>query len=152
MAIRDMFKVSRKTFLNPMGWFGWESMKEQNQVIWGLIKGMFVPAKPIREESFEAAMQRLDVTEDDVRTSITRYRTFALIFLILGVISFAYAFFLLFYYGTITGWLLGIAVAALFGSQAFKFDFWAFQMSRRQLGLTFTDWRRNILGEKGPPQ
>lgn len=149
MAIRDYFKVSRKTFVNPSGWVGWDSLKAQTSVLRDGLKSAFTVAKPQREETFEEATKRLELTEDDIKNTIFNYRLTALSFLILAILAFAYAFFLLFRHGTITGWLLGFAVSALFGSQAFKYDFWAFQMRRRQLGLTFTDWKRSILGETG---
>lgn len=149
MAISDMFKISRKTFVNPRGWLGYDTLKEQTQTIWTVLKGMFSPAKPEREETFEQALKRLNLTEADVKATITTYRYYALLFLVLAVLSLAYTFFLLFRYGTITGWMLGMAMTGLLTSQAFKYDFWAFQMRRRQLGATFSDWKKAFLGEKG---
>jgi intracellular multiplication protein IcmV len=109
---------------------------------------MFVSAKPQREETFDQALIRLNLTEADVKSSITTYRNYALLFLVFAVLALAYAFFLLFRYGTITGWMLGMAMCGLFVSQAFKYDFWAFQMRRRKLGATFSDWKKAFLGEK----
>lgn len=148
MAVRDVFKLSRKTFVNPRGWLGYDTLKEQTQTIWSVLAATFTPAKATREETFENAMQRLNLTEADVKESITNYRYYALGFFIFALFSLAYSFYLLFRYGTYTGWLLGMAVTALFASQAFKFDFWAFQMRRRRLGATFTDWKKAFLGEK----
>lgn len=152
MAIRDVLKVSRKTFFNPTGWLGLNMLKGQSIWLWSTLMLIFTPVKPTREETFEAAMQRLHLTEEDVKDGALTYRYYALGFLVLAIIAFAYAFFLLFGHFSILGWFLGLAVSALFASQAFQYDFWSLQMRRRKLGLTFADWRNDILGEKGPPQ
>jgi intracellular multiplication protein IcmV len=150
MAVRDVLKISRKTFFNPKGWLGWDRLKAQNLWLWGTLRTLFTPAQPARAETFEAAMQRLNLTEEDVKEGAINYRYYALGFFALAVIAFAYAFYLLFRHVTITGFLLGLAVTALFCSQAFQYDFWSLQMRRRKLGLTFEDWKRDVLGEKGP--
>ena len=149
MPARDVFKVSRKTFFNPSTWFGYEGLKDQNKTIWDVLHTIFTVPKPLTEETFEEAMERLGLTEADVKTSFVRYRWYALMFLSLAFISFVYAFYLLFGHHTIIGCILGIAVNGLFLSQAFKYDFWALQLKLRKLGLTWTEWKRHILGEKG---
>ncbi len=150
MPVRDIFKVKVKTFLNPSGWLDLESLIAYNRTLWDVLRGLFMPPKPVREETFEQAIKRFGLTEADVKERIKNYRLFALIFLIFGLVLFAYSFYLLFRHGTFLGWLLGIAVTTLFFSQAFRYDFWAFQLKRRQLGATFAEWKRSILGDKGP--
>lgn len=149
MAIRDIFKVSRKTFINPSAWIDLDALKTQNQMVWGALKSLFSTPVPVREETFEQAVKRLGLTEDDIQTSISRYRTYALLFVGLALLVFIYAFFLLFYYGYLLAWLLAMAVCGLFLAQAFRFDFWAFQMRKRRLGITFNEWKQSILGQKG---
>lgn len=149
MAVRDIFKVSWKTFFNPAGWLDYQGLKEKNQTIFSTLKNLFSKPQPERQETFEQAKERLGLSDEDVKALEARYHLYALLFLLLGVIIFAYAFFLLFAYATITGWLLGLAAAAYSLSLAFKFDFWSFQMRQKKLGVTFTEWKRNILGDKG---
>jgi intracellular multiplication protein IcmV len=151
MAVRDAFKISRKTFFNPTAWFGVDTLKTQHNVIWRILKGLFTAPKPEREETFEEAMVRLNLTEEDIKSALVSYRYYTLIFAVLGFVMFAYSFYLLFRYGTFLGWLLGLAVTVLFFSQAFKYDFWVFQIKRRKLGATFAEWKRNFLGEKEAP-
>ena len=152
MAIRDIFKISRKTFVNPTGWIDYESLKTQNKTIWEVLKNLFSVRKPLYQETFEEAQARLSLTEEDIQLSIKNYRLYALLFLLLGLIVLFYSFYLLFRHGTFTGWLLGIASSGLFFSQAFRFDFWAFQIKRRKLGATFAEWKNSILGGKDSSQ
>lgn len=149
MAVRDIFKVSWKTFFNPAGWIDYEGLKRQNAILYSMLRNLFVRDQPARVETFEEAKTRLNLTEEDIQKSATIYRWYALFFVIIGVILLGYAFYLLFSGKTILGWLLGLAVSGLFLAQAFKYDFWAFQIKRRKLGATFAEWKRNFLGDKG---
>lgn len=151
MAIRDIFKVSRKTFFNPRAWLNYDELANQNRALFTLLGNLFtVPvAAPIVEETFEQSMQRHGMTEADLKVAIKNYRLFALLFVALGSLAFIYAFFILFAYGTIAGWLLAMCVCSLLLTQAFKYDFWALQLRQRKLTLTFKDWKTAILGGKG---
>lgn len=152
MAVRDYLKISRKTFFNPRGWFNYDEFVNQNRALWGVIKGIVVPPQadtPATQETFEQAMQRQGMTEADLQESIKSYRLFVMIFMLLASLAFIYAFFLLFGYHTLSGWLLAMCVCALLLAQAFKYDFWSLQLRRRKLNLTFKEWKQSILGDKG---
>lgn len=149
MAARDIFKISWKTFFNPAGWLDYEGLKNQNKTIFSSIKGLLTKPTPAHTETYEEAMKRLDVTDQDIQKAATSYKVYAFLLMLVGVTIFAYAFYLLFSQFLITGWLLGVAASALCLAQAFKYHFWAFQMRRRKLGATFSEWSRSFLGEKG---
>lgn len=146
--LRDTLKFSRKTFFNPSGWLDVAYLKNQNRTIWGILKSLFTSEKPNREESFEEAIKRLGLTEEEVVSTQKTYRLYALFFVCLTLALFIYAFYLLFYHGTLAGWLLALATSALFAGQAFRYDFWSYQMRRRRLGVTFKEWKNSILGGK----
>jgi intracellular multiplication protein IcmV len=149
MAIRDIFKLSRKTFFNPSKWVDFDGLRSQTRTMWGILANLFAPSRSVREETFAQAQARLKLKEEDIVATTRSYQRYALIFSGLGLFAFVYAFYLLFRYFTITGWLLGLAAAALFFTQAFRFDFWAFQMHERRLGITFKEWKDRVLGKKG---
>ena len=142
MAIKDIFKLSRKTFFDPAGWLGYESVKDTTVTIWAILKGLFVSPTPERKETFAEAMQRLGLTEADVEKAETRYLLVAFFFLILGSLAFAVSFYYLLHHGTVSGFLLALATAAILFSQAFRYHFWYFQTKYRKLGCTFEEWRR----------
>jgi intracellular multiplication protein IcmV len=148
MALGDMFKVSRKTFFNPRAWLGYDELKTNSVTIFAILSTLFRAGPPGEQETFDQAKKRLNLSEKDIQNSIKNYRIFTLIFFIFALIAFCYAFYLLFMHGTFFGWLLGLCVCGLFLSQAFRFDFWALQMKKRTLGLTFKDWKNHILGVK----
>lgn len=149
MAIRDIFKVSRKTFFNPSGWLDYDGLKNQSTNLYSILKTTYTPDKSGREETFEQAMVRLNLTEEDVAGIIKTYAFYTFVFVLLGLGMFCYAFYLLFSVGSLTGLMLGLGAASLFFAQAFRYDFWSLQMRRRKLGLTFEEWKRHVLGIKG---
>lgn len=149
MAIRQVFSVSRKTFFNPSAWFNFSAFKAQNKTIRDVLTGMVTVPTPEREETFEAAMERQGLSEVDIHTAENSYRWYARGFLVLGTLVFFFAFYLLFRYGTFQGWLLAIAASTLLFGQVFKYDFWAFQIKKRQLGCTFAEWKHSRLSGQG---
>jgi hypothetical protein len=147
MAVKDVFKFSWKTFINPAAWIGYNGLVEQNKAIYGILTNLKTVPQPGVSETFEEAMKRQGLTEKDLQEGISTYSALALVFLMLGLAALAYAIYLLGRYGSLLGTLLGVVVAAMFAAQAFKYDFWALQMRKRTLGLTFEDWKRNYLGK-----
>jgi len=83
-------------------------------------------------------------------------KCFALIHIVpdrafLVVVSFVFAFYLLLVERTVSGFLIGLAVAGLFASQAFRYHFWYFQIQQRKLGCTLEDWKQSwVKSNPGP--
>lgn len=142
----------RKAFL-PGGWLGAEvrDLKNSNQTIISFLKGLFVRQAPARQESFEQAIIRLNVSEEEIKELANKYRWYAMFFFMLAVLLLLYSFYLLFEYFTIMGCLLALAACAFTLSYAFRFDFWAYQMRVRKLGVSYKEWKQSILGTKGTP-
>lgn len=147
MAVRDIFKISRKTFFNPSGWIDYPNLKNNTMLLYGILKTTFTTPTSTATETFEEAVKRQGLTENDIADGIGTYRALALVFVFLAIAAIVYAAYLMYYHATFTGLLLSLVVSALCLSQAFKYDFWALQMQRRKLGLTFSDWKRQYLGD-----
>ena len=147
MAVKDLFKFNRKTFFNPTAWMDWDRIADQNKYLWGVLKGLFSAQKAQTTRSFEEAMQEFGLSEADVADAIETYRALALVFVILGSCAILYTGYLLIWHTSFLGAFLSIAVAMFLLAQAFKYDFWALQMRRRHLGLTFADWKRQYLSD-----
>lgn len=140
MPVSDIFKFSRKTFFNPRGWIGYDELKAYNRIIFSNLKDLYTPTKAERTENFEQAMERLNLTEEDVQNTAKQYLKYTVIFVILSGIAFAAAFYLLIEHGSISGWMLAIASTLLLLVQAFRFHFWHFQIKYRTLGCTLKEW------------
>ncbi len=142
MSVKDVLKVNRKTFLNPRSWVGYDALKDQNRTIWRVLKDLFTPATPTRTETFDAAAERFNLSEEELRQAQANFSFFSIFFLVLSVLSLCIGFYLLIWHRTFAGLILSFATAALFGAQAFKYHFWFFQTKNRKLGCTFQEWRQ----------
>lgn len=151
MAFKDIFKFSRKTFFDPAGWLGANELSLYNRVIGNNLKSTFSTPKPQHTETFEQALQRLQVTETDLQNTAQAYHAYYLFFIILSLSSFLGGFYYLFAYRTLSGWILATTVSILFAAQAFRFNFWYFQIKQRKLGCTFIEWWLGKVGIKKDP-
>ena len=147
MAIRDIFKVSRKTFFNPREWLGYDSLKNQTQTIRSFVKNAATVRKPERTETFDEALQRLDLKEADLRVTAKKYLRYAFLFLSLAILDFIYGLYLIFHHGAFLGLVLALAICILLLAQAFRYHFWFFQIQNRKLGCTFDEWRESLLSK-----
>ena len=149
MPVKDIFKVSRKTFFNPTAWFG-DALAVNSKVTWDTTKDLFIPQEATRTETFAEAMQRLNLTEADLEERSHRFLLYAYLFLLCACLSVVYGFYLLFAVASYAGFVLSLAVTALFLAQAFRFHFWFFQIKFRKLGCTFKEWRQGRPNEQVP--
>jgi intracellular multiplication protein IcmV len=149
MGIRSLLKVSRKTFFDPKAWVDYETVKTSNKTIWDSIKGLFVPVQTGNKETFVEAMARFGLKESDIELTQKNYFMISIVLAGLGLIATIFAFYLLFAVKSFQGWLLSMAVIALLLSQAFKYNFWAFQIKHRKLGCTFDEWINGKINEAG---
>jgi intracellular multiplication protein IcmV len=146
MALRDVFKISFKTFFNPSGWFGYARVKGGMVDTWTIMKGLFVVAEPERTETYAEALNRHGLTEASAEELRKDYLLYAFLLLLISVVSVGFGIYLFYANKSFTGMLLGIAVACLFSAQAFRYHFWSFQIKQRKLGCTFQEWRDALFG------
>lgn len=153
MSLKDdaksAIKISRKTFFNPSGWVGYSLLKSQIQSTFDFMSNAFTPAEAARKETFEQAMERLNLTEDYLKKTRTRYLIVAVVFLVLALGTVVAGIDLLIHHGTFAGFVLAIPTATLFFVNAFRYHFWAFQIKKRKLGCTFQEWAENIFSSNG---
>ena len=138
--VKDVFKVSRKTFFNPSGWLGYGMLKAQFVSSWRILKSIFTLPVPTRTETFSEAATRFNLTEEQIQKTASNFFLYSLILTVCGVITIGFSVYLLFHHGTFAGFILGMATTALFFAYAFRFSFWRFQIQQRKLGCTFKEW------------
>lgn len=108
------------------------------------------PRRASIEESFEEALVRLNLTEDDVQSRIKEFSRLAMIFMIMAVLSFIYSTYNA-AMGSISGFLLGFIVTLIVLCRVFYFHFWLFQLKQRKLGCSVKEWLNSNLAEKDVP-
>jgi intracellular multiplication protein IcmV len=149
MAIKDIFKVNRKTFIDPKSWLDYDMVKDQTKTVASIFKATFSTRPPVAQtESFEQAKKRLRLTEEDIEETEKNYYFFAMLFLAVGVVLLGMGIYLLID-GVFGGFLLAVAIAAVVFAQAFRNHFYYFQMKHRKLGCTFSEWRSGRPNNEG---
>jgi len=129
----------KKSFL-PIGqMMGLASIKQI--AFW--IGTMMVPfrgkKKEVLSETFEEAMQRLQLTEEDLVKRRQALWIQSMVILGLGLLMIAYCFFSLYQATFVSAWLSFLFSVLLF-AYAFRAHFWYYQLSKRKLGCTFSEW------------
>lgn len=135
-----------KPFVNFPRWMGLTQVWANGRAIVKMLKDLRVHRPPTHTESFEEAIQRLNLTEEDVKERIRHC-------FILTIVYTTATLFFLFYtiYMVIHGHLgmiLGILLTALMATFAYREHFWYFQMKTRSLGNGFKDWLFYLLRGK----
>lgn len=141
MAVWQIFKVSRKTFFNPRAWLDVDGVRTSTRNLWVIIRDLFVQPTPTRRETFSEAKKRLNLTDAELKNIGQRYQLFSYMFLLLGITVLVFSFYLFIYHFTISGFILGVVTALLFFGQAFRYNFYYFQIKHKKLGCTFKEWR-----------
>ncbi|MCD8524199.1 MAG: type IVB secretion system protein IcmV [Gammaproteobacteria bacterium] len=136
---KGFFRRVTSTFFDLPRWVSIGQYKNTNKVLYKNVREALRVAQPTREETFEQAMYRLGVSEDDLKVRLaSNQRVFVILLAFIGFLSL-YGFYLLFH-GAISGTLVVLAVIGLSAVRAFQYSFWNFQIKHRRLGCSFQDW------------
>ncbi len=136
---RGFFRGLTSTFFDVPRWVNAKQYIETNRTLYTRIKDVFRISKAQREETFEAAMYRLKLTEKDLQERAqANQRAIIILLSFIGVLCL-YGFFLIFQ-GAVAGAFIVLAVIALSAVRAFQYSFWNFQIKNRKLGCSFKDW------------
>lgn len=146
MAIRDIFKVGFKTFVNPRAWLSYDVLKEQTKTVVGYFNVVFKPAPPEigPTETFEEAVKRLKLNREDLKVSERNYFIVAVAFAILGVIGLVFSFYFLVTLFFLR-FLISLSLTIYLFAQSFSYHFYYYQIKNRKLGSTFEEWRKETL-------
>lgn len=143
-------KVFKRT-VNIPGWIGYKQLAEDTKNIVETIKNTFTVASPnleAQQETFDDALQRLKLTPKDVQQRIKFLTFFSIFWMVIALGVLGYGIYLA-DTGTWYSFVACIAITLVCLVQAFRYNFWLFQIKQRRLGCTFRDWLNgSITGEK----
>ena len=135
------FRGLTRTFFDFPRWLGVKQYVQTNKTLARNVRDTLRIAKPAREETFEAAMQRLHLNEQDLKNLVVTNQRGLILIVAFMVLLGLYALYLIFS-GHIAAIFLILAVMVFSGVRAFQFSFWNFQIKQRQLGASFSSWWR----------
>lgn len=120
-------------------WMSIPYLKEVSGRTGQLVKNLVIPKKATRKETFEQALERLNITEADLVERQKEFTRLVRLFLTLAFLIISYGLYMLVKGYPIVS-LIAFCISLYTLSQAFHFHFWLFQMKNRKLGCTLTEW------------
>ena len=142
---RKRIRKAVKPFVNFPRWAGFSFVAGAGRAIYDTAREFGLKKKDARTETFEEAMKRLKLTEQDIQHRIKTCKTMTLVYCLgaLGLLGYMVHLLLLGHWVASFISLLLSGLALIF---AYRESFWAFQMKTRRLGCSFNDWLDGLLG------
>ena len=135
----SVIKGTLKSFVDIPSWLGWRQLKGNTSSLWNSIVPIFKIQKATRKETFEQAMARFNIGENDLKRrvqSCVQQMIFYFFIAFLGILYMLYLFIKLHFFA---GFLM-FFVAGLIVVKGLECHFWYFQIKRRKLGCTIKEW------------
>jgi len=121
-------------------WLGLDSLKDNTKGVANTAKAVFTPEEAEQSESFEEALKRLNITEQELESRRQEFTKLLIIYVILGIVIFGYSLYIAISFGNLLGFFMGLALTVFALSYAFRYHFWIYQIKHKKLGSTFRDW------------
>ena len=139
-------KGTVKTVANFPAWLGFSFLKQTTTGMFNFIKPIYKPAQEKRTETFEAALQRLNITEQELVKRFHNLKIQSWVFGILSLAMIIYAIDLLFDLH-VGATILALIISGFFFVKMSSCRFWMFQIKNRKLGCTVHEWLQNKVEE-----
>ena len=129
--IRSNFQFSR--------WMGMQEIKSNASNIRTLFNELTKYDQSEFSETFEEAIKRLNLSEQDIATRTIYFLRLSMLYLFFALCLVAYSIYL-YYVGDLIGTLMCLPIISVLLSFCFKEHFWYTQMKHRRLGMNFRNW------------
>ena len=138
------------SFINVPAWMGLSGLRRTAGDISRMSRELFTFSRPpVREETFEQAVARFNLSEADLQQRQSAFGRLALVYLFVAGCLIIYAAYLWYKHDYLSV-LMTLVLVLVAASFAFKEHFWYVQMRQRRLGLTPKDWFLFLIGKTKP--
>jgi intracellular multiplication protein IcmV len=121
-------------------WLDYDMLKRSTTKIVDITRATFSPEQAERTETFEQAMERLNLTEAELQQRLAEFSRLLVIYLIIAALIFAYSVWIAFSYKNIMGFFMGFCITIFALTHAFRYHFWIYQIKHRKLGCSLREW------------
>jgi len=128
---------------------GYNNIKDNATYFYSTFMSLFVPEYPKIEESFEEAVERLNLTSEEIKQKATLFKFYMYLFLAISFLLFAYSFYI-FSNDNWMGAIMSFTMAFYPLTQAFRYHFWQFQIRNQKLGCSLREWLSNNIQKQAP--
>lgn len=137
-----------KSMINVKGWVGYNDLKNHSTAIGRMVKTGFKPQQAAYQETFEEAMNRLNLSEADIQRMYSRYQLQFYLFIGGAILGALYTLHL-FWNGHLFAGLLALILVCLMVFVGCAGSFYAFQIKQKKLGCTIQEWMDGKLSNEG---
>jgi intracellular multiplication protein IcmV len=147
MGSRYGVKDFLKSFVNFPAWMGASGLRRTAGDISTMSRELFtLKHAPVREETFEEAIARFNLSEADLKQRQRAFGRLAALYLFVVFCLGIYVVYL-WYNHAILSVFMTLVLMLVASSFAFKEHFWYVQMRQRRLGLTLKQWFLFVVGK-----
>ncbi len=130
--------------INVRAWIDYDRTRASLKYVTDGIKKLFVPQKPAKTENFQAAVERLNLSDADLKNRQHTLRRLSVFMVAIASLIFIYSGYHLIN-GHFSAAILSFIVMCLALILAFRYHFWYFQIKSRKLGCTFSEWFHQVI-------
>lgn len=147
MGVKKVLKKTIGGGLNVKNWVGYDNLKDNTRVVGHLAKGVFKreQKEPIKE-SFDEALKRLNLSEDDLKQRMKTAKQVTLFCLSLSGLILLYTLYLL-SKGQLLSSVMSLMLTCISGVYALREHFNLYQMRQRRLGCSFQEYVSSLIGK-----
>ena len=132
---------------NVRFWSDWDRIRAGKNFIVDTSKKLFIANPQRPSETFEEAIKRQNLSENDLNTRARSLYLLSIFMLIIALLFLGYGVYQLIW-GNLLAGLLAIIFMVLAATFAFRYNFWHFQIKTRKLGCTVREWyQKSLLGK-----
>ena len=134
-------KDKTKKHLNVSEWANYDGVRESASWLVTLCRKVFKITEPTHRETFDDAMRRLKLTEENIqqRRRFFRFMTWLYSFFFSALLIYTHVY-LYAQTDSLSFLLVGYCVSLVLLAQAFRYSYWHCQVAKRQLGCTLKVW------------
>ena len=149
MGFWSGLKKGVKPFVDVSSWLNLDQLKNYGKSISDIGKSLFIAQKASRNETFEAALKRFNLSEAELQKKAEDLHKLSVIFSVFAVCLLAYFIYLLVTHGSIMAIIVTLVLSSVIFAKAFSYHFWVFQIKKRRLGCSLQEWfKEGLLGIK----
>lgn len=121
-------------------WIGLDNIKNVTGRVGDTAKSVFTPEQAEQAETFEEALERIGLTEQELELRKQEFMRLMIIYILIAAAVFIYSIFIAVNYKNLLGFFMGLAITLFALTFAFRYHFWIYQIKHKKLGCTFKDW------------
>jgi intracellular multiplication protein IcmV len=149
MGFWSGLKKGAKPFVDVQSWLNLDQLKNYGKSISDIGKSLFIPQKASRNETFEQAIRRFNLSEADLNKKAENLYNLSIIFCAIALCLLGYVIYLIITHASIMAVIVTLVLSSIILTKAFSYHFWVFQIKKRRLGCSLQEWfKEGLLGIK----